>query len=145
MGKDHLSGNCMCGAVTWAYSGETIRNLVCHCTDCQRATSSPITAFLGMISKQLHWNGKIEHFQSSPGNYRGFCPLCGTRLYFRSERWPKETHVHAAKMDNPNFYRPDAQTFIRSRAGWLDRVKLLPGYEGFHTQPANPTDSKRKA
>ncbi|TIT77932.1 MAG: GFA family protein, partial [Mesorhizobium sp.] len=33
-----LAGHCMCGAVTWTYSGEITRNLVCYCADCQRAT-----------------------------------------------------------------------------------------------------------
>ncbi len=144
-GMDHLSGNCMCGAVTWRYSGETTRNLVCHCADCQRATSSPFTAFLGMNPEQLHWNGKIEHYESSPGTHRGFCPSCGTRLYFRSEKWPEETHVHAATLTNPNEYRPDAQVVMRSRASWLASLKSIPGHEDFHTQPASPTDSKKKA
>src|SRR5262245_61049132 len=71
---DRLSGRCMCGSVTWTYSGETTRNLVCHCADCQRATSSPFTAFLGVRPGQLHWAGEIEHYESSPGTHRGFCP-----------------------------------------------------------------------
>ncbi|MBA3448843.1 MAG: GFA family protein [Pseudaminobacter sp.] len=140
-----LSGNCMCGSVTWIYTGETTRNLVCHCSDCQRATSSPFTAFLGMNPEQLQWIGKIEHYKSSPGTYRGFCPSCGTRLYFRSEKWPEESHVHAATLTNPNEHRPDAQVVMRSRAGWLDHLKSIPGHEDFHTQPANPTDIKKKA
>jgi hypothetical protein len=37
-----LRGNCMCGAVAWTYSEEITRNLVCHCIDCQRATSAPL-------------------------------------------------------------------------------------------------------
>lgn len=137
-----LSGRCMCGAVTWTYSSETTRNLVCHCADCQRATSSPLTAFLGMKPEHLHWDGKIEHYESSPGTYRGFCPSCGTRLYFRSEKWPGETHVHAATLTNPDDYRPDAQVFLRSRASWLDRIESIPGHQDFQIRPANPTDSK---
>jgi hypothetical protein len=133
----------MCKAVTWTYSGEPIRNLVCYCTDCQRATSSPMTAFLGMNTEQLLWNGEIRHFESSSGTYRGFCPSCGTRLYFRSGRWPKETHVHAATLTNPGEYRPDAQVFTRSRPDWLDRLASIPGHEDFHTQPANPTERNR--
>jgi hypothetical protein len=135
----HLSGHCMCRAVSWTFSGETTRNLVCYCTDCQRATSSPLTAFLGLQSEKLHWSGEIEDFESSPGTYRGFCPSCGTRLYFRSGRWPSETHVHAATLMNPNEYRPDAQVFVGSRAEWLDSLNSLPGHEGFHTKPAKTT------
>src|SRR5262245_33700698 len=123
-----LTGNCMCGAVTWTYSGETTRNLVCQCTDCQRATSAPITAYLGMKQEQLKWSGEIVPYESSPGTFRGFCPSCGTRLYFRSDRWPSEVHVHAATMTDPNTYRPSAQTFVPSRAKWLDQLSSIPAF-----------------
>src|SRR5262245_7856526 len=93
-----LTGRCMCGAVTWTYSGRITRSLVCHCTDCQHATSSPLTAFVAMNPEQLNWVGDIVHYESSPNTFRGFCPACGTRLYFRSDRWPSEVHVHAATM-----------------------------------------------
>lgn len=130
-----LTGICMCGAVAWTYSGDLTRNLVCHCADCQRATSSPLTAFLGMKPEQLSWTGEIVHYESSPGTFRGFCPTCGTRLYFRSDRWPTEVHVHAAMMSNPGEYRPDAQVFMPSKAGWLDRLPSIPAHDGFQQEP----------
>ena len=132
-----LSGHCMCGAVTWTYSGDIIRNLVCHCADCQRATSSPFTAFVGLRLDDLNWAGDIRHYESSPGTFRGFCPSCGTRLYFRSDRWPREIHVHAATMTNPEDYRPDAQVLIRSRLKWLDLLPSTPVHDGFQRQPAH--------
>ena len=128
----------MCGAVAWTYSGETTRNLVCHCADCQRATSSPLTAFLGMKPDLLRWTGKVEHYESSPGTWRGFCPVCGTRLYFRSEKWPEEIHVHAATLTNPGDYRPDAQVVMRSRSEWLDRLESIPAHRGFQVDPSVP-------
>jgi hypothetical protein len=131
-----LTGKCMCGAVSWTYSGEITRNLVCHCADCQRATSAPFTAFLGMKPGQLKWAGEIVHYESSPKTFRGFCPSCGTRRYFRSEKWPLEVHVHAATMTNPGEYRPDAQVVMRSRAKWLDRLDSIPAYEGFQEKPS---------
>src|SRR5262245_12363106 len=97
-----LGGRCMCGAVTWSCSGQIMRSLVCHCTDCQRATSSPFTAFLAVSPQQLSWSGEIVHYESSPRCLRGFCPSCGTRLYFRSDKWPLEVHVHAATLVNPD-------------------------------------------
>ncbi|RWA73263.1 MAG: GFA family protein [Mesorhizobium sp.] len=132
-----LNGHCMCGAVTWAYSGKVTRNLVCHCADCQRATSSPFTAFLGMRPKQLSWTGEIKHYESSPDTLRGFCPSCGTRLYFRSHRWPDEIHVHAATMTNPDDYQPDAQVLMRSRLKWLDRLPSIAVHDGFQQKPAD--------
>ena len=131
-----LAGRCMCRAVTWTYSGEITRNLVCHCTDCQRATSAPLTAFLGMKLEQLSWAGEIVHYESSPDIFRGFCPSCGTRLYFRSDKWPNEIHVHAATMADPSQYRPDAQTFVGSKAEWLDRLNSIPAHDGFQRPPS---------
>jgi len=126
----------MCGAVTWTYSGEITRNLVCHCSDCQRATSSPITAFLGMKPEQLKWVGEIVHYESTPKTFRGFCPSCGTRLYFRSEKWPSEIHVHAATMSDPSDYKPSAQVLVRSKAKWLDQLQSIPAHEGFQQEPS---------
>jgi hypothetical protein len=130
-----LDGRCMCGLVSWAYSGATTRKLVCHCADCQRATSAPFTAFLGMKPEFLQWTGDYTDYQSSPGTYRGFCPCCGTRLYFRSEKWPGEIHVHAATMICPDEYQPDAQVVMRSRVGWLDRLDGIPGFQDFQAEP----------
>ncbi|MBZ9661007.1 GFA family protein [Mesorhizobium sp. ESP-6-4] len=134
-----LNGHCMCGAVAWTYSGEITRNLVCHCTDCQRATSAPFTAFLGMRPDKLSWSGDIRHYESSPNTFRGFCPSCGARLYFRSDRWPAEIHVHAATLDDPGEYRADAQVMMRSRAKWLDRLQSIPVHEDFQQAPSTPT------
>jgi len=139
MKAGELSGQCMCGAVAWSYSGSTTRNLVCYCADCRRATGSPLTAFLGCLSAQLTWTGAITHYESSPGVQRGFCPVCGTRLYFRSLKWPTETHVHAATMSDPAAYRPDAQVLMRSRLGWLDQLGTLPAHDGFQREPAATT------
>ena len=131
-----LTGHCMCGAVTWSYSGEITRNLVCNCTDCQRATSAPLTAYVGMKPEQLTWAGEIMHYESSTKIFRGFCPSCGTRLYYRSDRWP-DVHVHAATMTNPSEYQPSAQVMMRSRANWLDQLETLPAHEGFQQDPLN--------
>jgi hypothetical protein len=130
-----LSGRCLCGEVTWAYDGEVARNLVCHCEDCQRATSAPFAAFLGLCPDAVIWNGKIIDYESSPQTYRGFCPTCGTRLYFRSEKWPEEIHVMAATLGDFDAYVPTAQVVLRSRRRWLNNLQEIPGYEGFEAQP----------
>ena len=136
-----LNGSCMCGAVTWSYSGAPIRNLVCHCTDCQKATSAPFTAFIGMTPDGLTWAGPITHYESSPDTFRGFCSTCGTRLYFRSVKWPQEIHVHAHTLRNLDGYRPTAQVMTRSRAKWLDHLDSVPAFEQFQKapKPANGT------
>jgi hypothetical protein len=60
-----------------------------------------------MRPEQLSWTGDIVHYESSPRTFRGFCRSCGT-LYFRSDKWPSEVHVHAATLTEPGEYRLDA-------------------------------------
>jgi hypothetical protein len=134
-GMTTLKGRCLCGAVTWSSAGPVTRNLVCHCESCQRATSSPFTAFVGLPSDRVAWVGEITHFESSPDTYRGFCPTCGSRLYFRSDRWPEETHIHAATLVDQSSYRPDAQVLLAERVSWLDHLDAAERCEGFHKTP----------
>ncbi len=133
---DEKSGRCLCGSVRWRSSGSVTRNLVCHCADCQRATSSSFTAFVGLDPETVHWDGEINHYESSPGSFRGFCPTCGVRLYFRSEKWPGEIHIHAATLDDPGDYQPDAQVVMRSRMQWLDQLAEIPGHQDFQAAPS---------
>ena len=130
-----LSGTCMCGAIRWAATGPVTRNLVCHCTDCQRATSAPFTGFVGLDPENLRWMGAPIHYESSPGTFRGFCPTCGTRLYFRSDKWPGEIHMHAATLTDQSDYTPTAQVVMRSRAPWLDLLENIPQYQSFEAAP----------
>ncbi len=130
-----LSGHCLCGAVKWSSPGPVTRSLVCHCKDCQRATSSPFTATVGLDPAEVAWHGEVTHFESSPGTFRGFCPKCGTRLYFRSDKWPDEIHIHAATLRDGIAYTPTAQVVMRSRADWLDLLDDISAHDAFHQAP----------
>ena len=130
-----LQGGCMCGAVRWTSDSAVTRNLSCHCSDCQRATSSPFTTFIGLVPDTVKWTGEITHYESSKGTHRGFCPKCGTRLYFKSESWPGEVHIHAATLDDPNAYIPDAHVVLRSKLPWLHLNDDIPIYQNFEATP----------
>lgn len=138
----NLSGHCLCGQVTWNYDGDVTRSLVCHCTDCQRATSSPFTAFVGLKPDKVEWSGEINHYESSPQTWRGFCPTCATRLYFKSGKWPGEIHVHAATLADGIGYIPSAQVVTRSRADWLDGLDGIPNHQDFQADPNTVPDER---
>jgi len=96
-----------------------------------------MTAFIAFAPASVIWLGRITHFQSSPGTFRGFCPDCGARLYFRSDRWPEEIHIHAATQEDGSGYAPDAQVFCPERPDWLDRLPATPAHDGFQRAPAS--------
>ncbi|MCP5075850.1 MAG: GFA family protein [Rhodobacteraceae bacterium] len=135
-----MSGKCLCGSVRWNSAASVTRSLVCHCTDCQRATSSPFTAFVGFKPETVNWSGEVNHYESSPETWRGFCPDCGTRLYFKSSKWPGEIHIHAATLADPNAHKPTAQVFLHSRMPWLDELDNIPKHQSFEASPAKSSN-----
>jgi len=114
-----MTGRCLCGAVTWECDGPVLWAGHCHCDSCRRATSSPFTSFFGVA--------------------RGICASCGTRLYFRSEKFPDEIHVHTATLDDPGAYVPDAEVWTGNRLDWLSLKTGLPKHDGFQNNPRETT------
>ena len=137
-----LSGHCLCGQVRWRYDGPALRNLVCHCESCQRATSSPFTAFIGLHPEHLTWTGTRNDYESSPGTWRGFCPTCGSRLYYRSDKWPEEIHLHAATLDDPSTHDPDCHVVWEEHLPWIHQLNDLPRHDSFGTPPATTPDTE---
>lgn len=131
----HLSGHCFCTAVKWSYKGPQGQNLVCHCIDCQRATSAPFAAFICLSQEHVQVTGPINHFESSPSTHRGFCQNCGTRMYFRSNKWPDEIHFLATTLDDPSDYSPTAQVCLDTRLKWLDTLDQISGHCTFQKDP----------
>ena len=116
------NGGCMCGAVRYAFDPEAVlRQGLCHCEDCRRATASPVTAFVMVRETALRWTrGAPRLRESSPGVTRGHCAACGTPLLYASPGQPGEAHLYAATLDAPEEAAPDRHWFWSERLPWLD-------------------------
>ena len=44
----------------------------------------------------------LTWYHSSKDSERGFCATCGTRIFFRSGKWPGEIHMALACFDTPH-------------------------------------------
>ncbi len=133
-----LSGRCLCGAVTWQTPARPIWAGHCHCESCRRACSAPFTSFLGVPRDSVNWSGRVAVNASSHGARRGYCPSCGAQLYYQGARWPAETHLHAATLDDPSLFRPEAHFHYAERAPWLGIDDNLPKYAGTDDDGAEP-------
>lgn len=76
------SGGCMCGAVRFTATDVPGECGACHCEMCRRWTGS---ALLGVTvpTGKVVWEGEIAEIASSSWAKRGFCPKCGTGLFFQ--------------------------------------------------------------
>ncbi len=126
---DELRGRCLCGGVTWVAAGSVLWAGHCHCESCRRASSSPVTSFFGVRREGVAWAGAVARLSSSHGVERGFCPSCGAQMFYQSARWPEETHLYAASLDDPAAFRPEAHYHWAERVPWLSVSDDLPKFD----------------
>lgn len=123
-----LEMHCLCGACRFELDGP--HNWVghCHCESCRRATASPMTTWIGHPNGQWRSTGATPaEYESSPGTKRGFCPTCGSPLFFRATRYPEEMHFYAALLTDPNAVTPQRHYHADERLSWLLLADGLPG------------------
>ena len=77
------TGHCLCGAIEIEIRGKLRDVVVCHCGQCRRShgalgvyTLAPSERYKIKGDRNLAW------FESSPGIRRGFCRVCGSKLFW---------------------------------------------------------------
>lgn len=137
MGVDkdgHYTGGCLCGAVRFAISGP-IRNIVyCHCSRCRKAQGSAF-ATNGIVAdsdfKLLAGAAALTAYESTPGQSKYFCGICGSPILSRSAARPKQVRIRLGSIDSDIEERPVAHIFATSKANWEEIAGDLPQYEAY--------------
>lgn len=75
------TGRCLCGAVTFETMVENHFH-ACHCGMCRRWGGSPLMAV--MAGPDVAFHGEVTRYKSSKIAERGFCPKCGSHLFYYS-------------------------------------------------------------
>ena len=122
-----IGGHCLCGATRFVLTGPHLWVGHCHCESCRRATASPFTTWIGHPNGQWRWTGEApQSYASQPGNERGFCRTCGTPMFYRTQRFPDETHFYAALLDDPSMVQPQEHYHRAEQLPWLHLSDDLP-------------------
>ena len=79
------TGGCQCGQVRYELTGEPIRLIACHCTECQRQSGSAFGMSMLVRQDDLKISGVTKSFvrvvDSGNENIAVFCPDCGVRIH----------------------------------------------------------------
>ena len=101
----------------------------CHCTWCRRAHGAAFVTWAGFADEQVRIadpEQRLRWYTSSPGARRGSCSNCGTPMLFTSTRWPGETHIARALLDEHLDQAPAAHVFYDTHVPWLAVRDDLP-------------------
>ncbi|WP_298915580.1 GFA family protein [uncultured Roseobacter sp.] len=82
-----IKGSCLCGAVTYVARGTPGAPAACHCNQC-RKQSGHVWASSYVDDGALEIAGEVRWFKSSDKARRGFCPTCGSALFWDHEDDP---------------------------------------------------------
>ncbi len=122
MDEQEITGGCACGAVRYRTAGAVEFAFHCYCRKCQRATGGGHASALAVAATQLRIDGRIESFgqpsDSGAKTWSGFCPVCGSPLTSRTERFPDRIYLHAGSLDNPERFVAEFVVFAEQALPW---------------------------
>jgi hypothetical protein len=123
--KPVLTGGCQCGAVRYALFSMPDRAGICHCRMCQKAVGGPFKAWANVRMENFAWTrGAPDTFRSSSAAERGFCPRCGTPLYFAYIKRPGSISMTIGSLDTPTAVTLDEVDGIEARWVTCDPAML---------------------
>ena len=138
-----FSGGCACGAVRYECFEAPLRMLNCHCRDCQVASGGPYSpTFIMPATAVKVIKGTTKHFdkKAESGNIakREFCGVCGTPLFASSSAGGGYIGIKAASLDDPTWFRPEADVWVGSAQPWDCLDPVLPKFEKNRPRPNKP-------
>jgi len=124
-----LKASCLCGGVRYEIRGALRGALNCHCSTCRKAQGAAFRSRAAARSAELVWicgEQLVSFYQSSPGNHRGFCRICGSPILSRFDADPSIFGIPLGILDDDPQIRPKRHIHVASKAPWFTIADDLP-------------------
>ena len=126
-----IKGSCLCGGIHCEIDEKFIYYINnCYCESCRKATASAFGTFVQLPGKHFRWlKGRelISLYESSPGNKRAFCSVCGSNMP-QSGNWEEHATVHAGTLDGDLGLKPTLNQFVGESPGWYAIDESIPTF-----------------
>lgn len=130
-------GGCQCGAVRYTLRAMPHVVYCCHCTQCQKQSSSAFGISVRVNEADLTVSGDVAQFEQSISGkpvIRQFCPACGTRLFHRRKDYAAMLNIKGGTFDDTRWLKPAGHIWTGSKLAWVILPEDALTYEG---QPEN--------
>ena len=116
-----LKGSCLCGGITYEISAPLTDVINCHCSMCRKAhgavfrtrASVRTTDFTFLSGEDL-----LTYYESSPGERRSFCSVCGANMITKFSQFPDVYGFALGTLDTDPEIRIERHVFTRYKAPW---------------------------
>jgi hypothetical protein len=119
-----LEGQCQCGEVKYRVVGTPVTLFVCHCTECQRQSSSAFGMALWVRDAEVQLSGGElkEWIRTTPSGRNmacSFCPICGTRLFHKMLGQSQFMSIKPGTLNNTALLEPAGHIWTKSKQPWV--------------------------
>ncbi len=130
---NELTGGCLCGAIRYRVTQPVDKVIMCHCTDCQKASGTGASANAPIASSALEFTrGTPKIFSkvvdSGRTLERAFCGDCGSPLFTRRANAPDMSALKVGTLDSPLDMKVVMNIWTRSARPW---THIDPALESF--------------
>ncbi len=127
------TGGCACGAIRFEIAAEPLAQNDCQCRDCQRMSGTGHGSYLTFPRSGVKQAGEATLWDmvGDSGNVktRAFCHACGSPVFMTFSAMPEVFTVHAASLDDPGRYRPQAVTYTVRGHAWDALDRAVPRFD----------------
>lgn len=119
-------GSCYCKTVRFIVKGALRPVVYCHCSQCRKITGHYMAAS-GAKRGDVAIEGTPRWFTSSEDIERGFCPICGTNLFWSDMR--RDTiSIAAGALDDATLHA-QSHIYVKDKADYYPICDGLPQFE----------------
>jgi len=128
-----ISGGCQCEQVRFQLKAPPVVFYICHCTSCQKQSSSAFGQSLRVNCADLEVFGDLKNVgktaDSGATMKYEFCPDCGTRLFHSRSAYAKTLNIKAGSLDDTSWLKPAGHIWTTSKQNWFEIPKNALAYE----------------
>ena len=114
-----FTGSCHCGEISYTFSGEPLRQVNCHCKNCQKTSGGPYLANIFVSEDNLLIKGSPKVYQhlADSGNQmtKKFCGNCGAQMFSLGSGRPGIVSIRGGTIDNLEIIQPTLNIFVSSK------------------------------
>lgn len=111
-----MRGYCNCKSVSFEVHDTPQGASMCHCGQCRRQSGGIWTSAY-VADTALTITGPVRWFQSSPKARRGFCPNCGSFLFWKAMD-EDTTSFALGALESPSGLAIEKHIFVRDKGDY---------------------------
>ncbi len=131
-----LTGQCLCGNISFQADGDIPVMANCHCTDCRHSTGSAFATLMFIKQSDVQVSGTPKTFQhtSDAGSTmtKHFCDNCGTPMFTQNSAREGMLGLRAGVVNEQTEFTPKVNVYTSSK---MDATVLDANLKAFDKMP----------